>query len=154
MLILLVLLLNFLQVEVPLKPNEEFDCRLTLSFKTRTMAAQPVVNYTETVGEHEKRLSTSPLPYLKIKLKFIHLSPEEFRMQVLANDSVLKNKKIATGEEVELDFGFTDDIKDGIRPRDYVVLLSSKERKSISRITISFTKEGDYLVNGIKRGRI
>lgn len=144
----------FIQPEVPLKADEEFECKLNLSFKSRDSAGQPDVNYVETISERDKRLSGSPLPYLKLKLKFLVLKPEEVRMQALAAGSLLRGKKIEVGEEIDLDLGFTSDIKDGIIPKEYVVLLLSKDRKSVSQITISFTKEGDYLVNGVKRGRI
>lgn len=154
MMILLLLLISFFQVEVPLKPNEEFECKLNLSFKARNADAQPTVDYTETVAEREKRLSSTPLPYLKMKLKFITLSAEEFRIQAMGGQVVLKNKKVVVGEEIDLDFGFTDDIKDGILSRDYVITLLTKDRKPVSKINISFTKEGDYLLNGVKRGRI
>lgn len=154
MVILLVFLISLFQVEIPLKPNEEFECKLNLSFKTRSGDNQPTVDYTETVAERDKRLSSTPLPYLKLKLKFVKLSADEFRMQATGGDTFVRNKKIVTGEEVDLDLGYTDDIKDGILPRDYTVILQTKNRKPISKITISFTKEGDYLLNGVKRGRI
>ncbi len=152
--VLIFFVLSLIQNEIPLKANEEFECKLNLSFKSRDSAGQPDVNYVETVAERDKRLSGSPLPYLKLKLKFLVLKPEEVRMQALSGGSLLRGKKIEVGEEIDLDLGFTNDIKDGIIPQEYTVLLLSKDRKSISRITISFTKEGDYLVNGVKRGRI
>jgi len=147
-------LIIFFQTEVPLKPAEEFECKLNLSFKSRNADSHPAVDYTETVAERERRLSATPLPYLKMKLKFITLSADEFRMQAIGADLILKNKKVVVGEEIELDFGFTDDIKDGILPRDYVITLLTKDRKAVSKINISFTQEGDYLLNGVKRGRI
>ena len=154
MMILLVFLLSFFQVELPLKPNEEFECKLNLTFKTKSADTQTTVDLTETLAERDKRLSSTPLPYLKMKLKFITLSVDEFRMQAIGGQNVLKNKKIEVDEDIELDLGFTDDIKDGILPRDYVITLMTKDRKPVSKINISFTKEGDYLLNGVKRGRI
>lgn len=154
MVLLLSFLISFFQVEVPLKSTEEFECKLNLSFKARNADNQPTVDYTETVAEREKRLSSTPLPYLKMKLKFITLSAEEFRMQAIGGETILKNKKVVVGEEIDLDMGYTDDIKDGMLPRDYVITLLTKDRKPVSKINISFTKEGDYLLNGVKRGRI
>lgn len=154
MMIFFTFLIIFFQTEVPLKPVEEFECKLNLSFKARNGEPQPTVDYTETVAEREKRLSTTPLPYLKMKLKFIALSTDEFRMQATGGEVVLKNRKVVVGEEIDLDLGYTDDIKDGILPRDYVITLLTKDRKAVSKINISFTQEGDYLLNGVKRGRI
>lgn len=140
--------------EVPLKANEEFECKLNLSFKTPNGVGQPSANYVESMDERNKRFSGSSLPYLKITLSFLVLTPDEVRIQVTGGGDILKNKKIEVGEEVDLELGFTADIKDGILPRDYVVLLLRKDRKPVSKIIINFTEQGDYLVNGVKRGRI
>lgn len=154
MLKVFILFLVILQTDVPLRSNDTFECKLNLSFRTKNYGQPPVVDYGETVGEREKRLSNSPLPYLKINLTFLQLLPEEVRMQVLANDEIFKNKKITQGEMFELDLGFTDDIKDKISPNEYVIYTQTKDRKPVSKITISFNHEGEYFVNGVKRGKI
>jgi hypothetical protein len=141
------------QTDVPLKKDGEFECRLNLSFRTKVHDG-PIVDYTETVYERQKRQSATPLPYLKINIVFHFLSEGEQRLQVLANGDNIRSKKINAGEAVELDLGFTDDIKDRVTPHDYIIFLSTKDKKVVSRITLFFTEEGDYLVNGIKRGRI
>lgn len=142
------------QTDVPLKANETFECKLKLSFKQKSYENQPIVDFTETTGEREKRLSNSPLPYLLINLTFLQLQPEEVRMQVMANGESFKRKKIVQGEMEQLDLGFTDDIKDMISPNEYIIYTQTKDRKPVSKITISFNKDGEYFVNGIKRGKI
>lgn len=142
------------QDNVPLKAADEYACKLNLSFKTRSGDTQKVVSFTETVGEREKRMSTTPLPYLKINLLLIKLQPEELRLQILTKDGVFKNKKITESEVVELDLGYTDDIKDGISPREYQVFFLNKDKKAVSRIDIRFEESGDFFVNNEKRGRI
>lgn len=143
-----------LQDSIPLKASESYACKLNMSFKAKSSDPTQVVNYSETVGERDKRMSTTPLPYLKINLHLLKLQPGEFRLQVLTKEGVFKNKKITEGEVVELDLGYTDDIKDGISPRAYQLLFLSKDRKPISRIDIRFEESGDFFVNEEKRGRI
>ncbi len=150
---LLFIIIFFLQ-EVPYKAKDEFECKVNMSFKVRSEAHSPVVKYDETFAEREKRLSASPLPYLKINLTLLTLSETEVRFQLISNGQLLKNKKVEPGELVELDLGFTDDIKDGISPRDYEIFLVTKDRKPVSKILITFNQAGDFFVNGEKRGRI
>jgi hypothetical protein len=142
------------QHDVPLKAADEYACKLNLSFKARNGDSQKVVSFTETVAERDKRMSTTPLPYLKINLHLLKLQPEELRLQVLTKDGVFKNKKITESEVVELDLGYTDDIKDGISPREYQIFFLNKDRKAVSRIDIRFEESGDFFVNNEKRGRI
>lgn len=154
LLLVAVCLQTSFQETIPLKAAEEYACKLNLSFKSRNGEAGQVVNFTETVAEREKRMSTTPLPYLKINLNLIKLQAEEIRLQVLTKNGIFKNKKVTEGEVVELDLGYTDDIKDGISPREYQILLLSKDKRPISRIDIRFEESGDFFVNGEKRGRI
>lgn len=142
------------QESVPLKATDEYTCKLNMSFKNKGSDPNKVINLNETAAERDKRLSTTPLPYLKINLNLIKLQPDEFRLQVLTEEGTFKNKKIAEGEVVELDLGYTDDIKDGISPKQYRILLLSKDKKPVSRIDIRFEESGDFFVNGEKRGRI
>lgn len=124
------------QTDPPLRANNTFECKLNLSFKQKNYTNQPIVDFTETTGEREKRLSNSPLPYLIINLTFLELQPEEVRMQVLANGELFKRKKIVQGELEQLDLGFTDDIKDMISPNEYIIYTQTKDRKLVSKITI------------------
>lgn len=154
MIVSLWIILLFVQADVPLKSSEEFECKLDLSFKPRSYNSSTVVDFSETVAERDRRLSTSPLPYLKIKVSFIKLAETEIKAVVWAGGDVMRSKKITEGDDLLLELGFTDDIKDGILPREYQIVIQSKDRQPVSRILLSFTKEGDYLVNGVKRGRI
>jgi hypothetical protein len=142
-----------LQDSIPFKKDNEFECKLNLTFRARADNG-PTVDFTETVIERQKRLSNTPLPYLKINVTFFTLSEDEQRVQIIANGEYLRSKKVRVGEPIELDLGYTDDIKDRITPHEYTLVLLSKDKKSISKITLSFTEEGDYLVNSVKRGRI
>ena len=134
--------------EVPFKPNEEFDLKLNFEFKTRT--SDNNVAYSNAVKK-----PSGPLPYLNIDLKVLKLGAEEVRVRVTRNkgESVL-TKKAAADMLIRLDLGFTDDIKDQITANEYVILFLSKEKTPLSKIEILFQKDGTYLVNGEKRGKV
>ena len=147
-LILLFVLLVGDQDEVPFKPNEEFDLKLDFEFKSRT--ADHSVAYSET----SKRQS-GPLPYLNVNLKVLKLGAEEVRVRVTRNkgDNIL-SKKAEADMLIKLDLGFTDDIKDQVTANEYTIFFLSREKTPLSKIEILFQKDGTYLVNGEKRGKV
>jgi hypothetical protein len=70
------------------------------------------------------------------------------------NQTVVYNKKIAEGSIIKLEVGFTDDIKDQIKGYRHEIQFLSADKSIQSRILIEFDKEGNYFVNGEKRGRV
>jgi hypothetical protein len=148
------LLLMALPQDLPYKPDTEFVLRFDLSFRTRPQESTNRVNFEETRGEYARRTDTSPLPYLELHLKVIEASNKEVRMRVLRGGVQLVNRKIELNKEIKLDIGFTADIKDRLVPHEYEVFFLSADKKALSRILIQFTEDGDYLVNGVRRGKI
>jgi hypothetical protein len=55
---------------------------------------------------------------------------------------------------IKLDMGFTDDIKDQVAANQYIILFLSKDKTPLSKIEILFQRDGTYLVNGEKRGKV
>ncbi len=140
--------------EVPLKNENEFSVRVHMEFKSRPPADAERIQVTETLAEYQKRTAPTPLPYLYLYLTFTRLAPEEVRYSVSKGGKGFINRKAEINKEVKLDIGFTDDIKDRTTEPEYVITLLSENKKPISRIVIYFSESGDYLVNGVKRGRI
>jgi hypothetical protein len=147
--------LLFFQVEVPFKPKDAFEIKFELSFKARSNSgSQNTFHLDETVGEEAKRTSNDPLPYLKLNVKILNVLPEEVRIKVTRDNKIqLFNKKIDY-REFKLDVGFTDDIKDGVSGYMHVIEFLSEDKKTVSKIVIEFDREGNYMVNGEKRGKI
>lgn len=147
---LIVLLFIFLsrQEDVPFKSNEEFDLKLNFEFKTRLPDNSVAFD-----GSMKKQ--SGPLPYLNINLKVLRLGTDEVRVRVTRNrgENVM-SKKAETDMQIKLDMGFTDDIKDQVTANEYTILFLSKEKLPLSRIEILFQKDGTYLVNGEKRGKV
>ncbi len=145
-----------IQGEAPFKSKEDFEIKFDLSFKQRSSSEDTqTVRLSETRAEEEKRTNSSPLPYLKLMVKIIHVSPEEVKMKVVKDDkSAILNKKTEEGMEFRLELGFTDDIKDRLSGYKHVIQFLSSDKKVLSRILIEFDQEGNYFVNGEKRGKV
>lgn len=141
--------------EIPHKAQREFEIKFDMSFKQRPVASNYTVRLEETKEERDRRTSSDLLPYLILKVKILELQPEEIKMRAIRDGNTqVFNKKVSAGAEFKLDLGFTDDVKDGISGYKHVIEFLSAEKKIVSQILIEFDKEGNYMVNGEKRGKI
>jgi hypothetical protein len=146
-----ILSLMLWQDTIPYKANDEFELKLDLQFKKRP---PPDLNK---VDLEKRTLPASGMnaPYLYIDLRVIKPVTEEYRVKVIKNErDLLLSKKFDPSTVIKLDMGFTDDIKDHISPHHYMITFFSKEKNPLSRIEIFFEKDGTYIVNGEKRGKI
>lgn len=150
----LILLVFNVQEEIPFKPKDDFEIKFDLSFKQR-VRDEKAVYIQETKAEHDKRIAVAPLPFLKLLVKIKHLQPEEIKVKVIRDDenSVL-SKKAEQDMEFKLEVGYTDDIKDQISGYKHVIQFLNSKKEVLSRIVIQFDREGNYFVNGEKRGRV
>jgi hypothetical protein len=141
--------------EVPYKPDEEFTIKFNLSFKQRPARSSATVNYTETRAEYEKRTSSDLLPYLVLEVSIDSIKSSEMRIKVIRDhrETVL-TKKVSKGLSFKLDIGFTDDAKDQVKGYLHTISFYDSDKNETSRIVIEFDKDGNYLVNGQKRGKI
>lgn len=155
MVLLAFLLALPLQQDVPFKSDDEFVIRLDLKFKSRVISNANRVVVAETFAEHEKRTSTEQLPFLTLFVTITENSQGEARYKILKDGKVaVSNKKIEVGKEFKLEIGFTDDAKDKVSGYEHVIYLLSADKKEISKIVITIQDNGDYFVNGQKRGRV
>lgn len=135
------------QEDVAYKPKDEFEVKLDLSFK-------PKSDTDESIKRDNREKATGLLPYLKLDVKVLKLQPEEVRVKVIRDSrEVVLAKKLKGAVELKLDVGYTDDVKGGISGYKHEVQFMSEEKKVLSRILIEIDKEGNYLVNGEKRGK-
>jgi hypothetical protein len=150
----LILLLIAIPEEIPFKPKDDFEVKFELTFKQR-IHDEKTVYMDETRAQQEKRKTSTPLPYLKLFFKIKRVEPGEIKMKVVRDDkTTLFTKKATQDMEFKLDLGFTDDIKDGIIGYKHVIQFLSVKKDVLSLIVIEFDKDGNYFVNGEKRGRI
>ncbi|MBX2969202.1 MAG: hypothetical protein KF803_07505 [Cyclobacteriaceae bacterium] len=157
--ILLILVVLYVFVypdqEVPFKSSEEFSVRLDMKFMQRPAADPGTVKVDETRAEYLKRTSTDQLPHMTLYLLVKEAAANEVRMKIMRDGkSVVSNRKLTIGKEIKLDVGFTDDAKDKISGYEHIVYFLSEDKKEISRIVITIDENGDYFINGQKRGRV
>lgn len=150
-----ILLLAFLFTqEIPVKPKDEFEVKLDYQFKNRPAQDLNSVHFDETKKEHERRVSSAPLPFLTLNIKMLKLSAEEVKMRVTNNLTPrVAVRKVEEGTVVPLQIGFTDDVKDRVTAHQYTLTLLSPKKTETSRIEILIEEDGTFLVNGEKRGK-
>lgn len=153
--LLLFVSIILLYQDIPYKPDDEFSIRMDLKFKLRPQSASNTVNVSETMAEYQKRNSTNQLPYLILYVNVKHVNQGEIRMRVLRDGkNTINNKKIELDREFKIEVGFTDDAKDKISGYEHIIYFMDSDKKDINRIVITIDPNGDYFVNGQKRGRL
>lgn len=141
--------------DIPYKPDDEFSIRMDLKFKLRPQSASNTVHVSETMAEYQKRNSTNQLPYLVLYVNVKRVTQGEIRMRVLRDGKNIMNiKKIELDKEFKIEVGFTDDAKDKISGYEHIIYFMDSNKKDINRIVITIDTNGDYYVNGQKRGRL
>ncbi|HAC23646.1 MAG TPA: hypothetical protein DCE81_01890 [Cytophagales bacterium] len=154
--IFLYLLFNVFQGQQPVstKPADEYDLKIQYEFRQRTNSSVNQVHVDETVGERDKRLNTSPLPYLVLNLNVIKLGPKEVRLKVVrgARDSFI-NRKVKEGDQIKVEIGFVDDLKDRTIEFEYEIIFLNEKKDAQSRIHLFVEKDGTFKINGEVRGK-
>ncbi|HEY9049546.1 MAG TPA: hypothetical protein VIN08_26790 [Ohtaekwangia sp.] len=134
--------------EIPFKPKEEFD--INLDFKFKVKAGDHTQVYTTA-----QPASSGPLPYLNLDIKMVKLTQEEVRVKVInSKDITVMSRKVVQGDVINLDIGYTDDVKGRVTEYEYIIYFLTRDKKPVSRIVIHFEEDGTFLVNGEKRGRV
>ena len=142
------LVLAFFSEDIPFKSNDEFEVNLDFKFRTRVKETSEV--YTSTASN-----TSGPLPYLNISMKVLKLAPDEVKIRIInSKGQVLYTRKAAEGTIVNLDMGYTDDIKGRVSEHEYTLVFISQDKKPLSRIVIHFQEDGSYLINNEKRGKV
>jgi hypothetical protein len=157
LLFLIFLGLVSIQEDPPFKPSDEFEIKLNFEFKDRGAGRDPnKIEMNQTLKEREKSRASGLLPYLYLNLKVLKQGENEVRVKIIENSSknVMNNKKFDTATILKLDLGFTDDIKDRVGAYEYTVFFLNGDKDPVSKIVIYFEKDGTYLVNGEKRGKL
>jgi hypothetical protein len=140
----------FLQ-EVPFKLKEEFEVKLDYQFKQRPSADHNTVHLGK---DYERRNNASVLPYLVLNIKLLKLPGEKMRVRVTNN---LREKpifrKVDLTSLLELDLGFTDDMKDRVTAHQYTLTFINQDKTPVEAILINVDEDGSFFVNGEKRGK-
>lgn len=142
------LMLSSFTGDIPFKAKDEFEVNLDFKFRTRVKESSEV--YTSTASS-----TSGPLPYLTISMKVLKVAPGETKIRVInSKGQVLYTRKAAEGTVVNLDMGYTDDIKGRVTEHEYTLVFISQDKKPLSRIVIHFQEDGSYFINEEKRGKV
>ncbi len=139
------------QTEIRNKPSEEFEVKVDYSFKERPQEEKKA-DY-EAV-EKRSHKPGGPLPYLLVTVTVLSLSDQETRVKAIdSNGKTIANRKATKNTQVEIKWGFSEDIKDRIVPHSHTVLFLDDRKKPISQIYLLVEEDGTFYVNGEKRGK-
>jgi hypothetical protein len=142
------LVLSSFAEDIPFKSKDEFEVNLDFKFRTRVKETSEV--YTSTASN-----TSGPLPYLTISMKVLKLAPGETKIRIInSKGQLLYTRKAAGGTVVNLDMGYTDDIKGRVTEHEYTLVFISQDKKPLSRIVIHFQEDGSYFINDEKRGKV
>lgn len=149
-------MVHFFCQEVPFKPQTDFEIKFDMSFKQRDQTGEKTtINLHETQAEHARRTQTTTLPFLTLHIKLVKVPSNEVKAKIIRDNlTVVYNKKIAEGSLIDLEVGFTDDIKDQIKGYRHEIQFLAADKTIQSKILIEFDEEGNYFVNGEKRGKV
>jgi hypothetical protein len=142
------LVLSSFAEDIPFKSKDEFEVNLDFKFRTRVKESSEV--YTSTTSN-----TSGPLPYLTISMKVLKVAPGEAKIRIInSKGQMLYTRKAAEGSVVNLDMGYTDDIKGRVTEHEYTLVFISQDKKPLSRIVIHFQEDGSYFINNEKRGKV
>src|SRR5690606_8590973 len=96
-----------------------------------------------------------PLPHLTLLLKVLKAGKDETRLRITNNlGEQMINRKLKEGLVIQLEAGFTDDLKDRTGPHEFTVYFLSDKKDKLSKIVIRVERDGTFLVNEHVRGKL
>ncbi|MFN5170722.1 MAG: hypothetical protein ACK5DD_13955 [Cyclobacteriaceae bacterium] len=142
------------QQTVPTKPGEEYDLKIQYEFRQRPAPPVNQVRVDETMAERDKRFNNSPLPFLILELNVIKLAPNEVRIKAIrgTRESFL-NRKVKPGDQIKLEIGFVDDLKDRTIEFEYEIVFLNEKKDPLSRIHLFVEEDGTFKINNEIRGK-
>lgn len=141
------------QDAVPYKPKDEYQLDIKFDLRQKPLADRSTINFDETIADQNKH-SSAMLPYLIVNVKFLKFKPEEVRVKAFKSDgTLLINKKAKEGLLLEIDLGYTDDVKDHVTANEYRIFTYSEEKKELFLIHMKVENDGTFKVNGEANGK-
>ncbi len=142
-------LIAFAQKDIPFKPGSEFEVKIELSFKLR--GAEDSNTFKSADNSDFKKNTSGVIPFLIVNLKLIEVG-EAIKIKI-RHGLQDKTSKIKNGSAIKLDLGFIEDIKSQAVPNELIVLFIDNQKKEISKVILYVDEDGNFLVNGEKRGK-
>lgn len=147
--IILCFIVPFLfQTNIPFKPDDEFEFKLDYEFRNK-----PGIDRFEVDWSNTQKYSEGTLPFLTVRIKPLKLSDQEEKVKILTNlGNRIYYRKAEVNKEIEVEMGFTDDLKDHVGAYAYDIIFTSK-REDVSHINLYVEEDGTFLINGVKKGK-
>jgi len=134
-----------IQNQVPFKPKEEFEFKLDSEFKTKPGVEKSDVTF------KDQNFASGKLPHASFTIIPIKLNDDEARVRVENNrGEKMYVRKASIGNEITIEMGFTDDLKDHISVYGFDVIFYSKSGDT-SVIKVYVQEDGTVLVNADKK---
>jgi hypothetical protein len=137
------------QVDLPFKPNDEFEAKIDLSFKERK--GEDVNTFKFNDDTRKKKTVGKPIAFLAINFKMLKANGAIKVKSIQGNQG--KTQKIKENIIVHLEMGFLEDIKSTDVPNELVLNFLDDQKKEICKVVFLITEDGTFLVNGEKRGK-
>jgi hypothetical protein len=155
MLIFQLILFNFCSVfinddKVPFLEMDNFQFELIYTLKNKPQPENK--NY---YNGNVSIVKTETLPHVRIKILLDSIPISYVRYRIFTNtDNQLRSRKIRGIEEIDLDIGFTVDIKERIVAHSYTIIFYDNKKNSVSEIVINFSEGGEFFMNDQLMGKI
>jgi len=140
------------QNETPFKPAEEFLVKVDLKFKQKSSVYDP--NSFSNSGERLDKGKNEMSTFLEVDIIQIKVKDEEVRISAVdSHGKNLLKKKTSPVPDLHFNLGFVADLKKQESANEIVIYFLSAEKKELSKIVLTVTREGDFLVNGKWNGK-
>jgi hypothetical protein len=143
--------LNSDQKDILYKPSDEFEVKVDYSFQERPQEENRAAYEAVEKRSHKPG---GPLPYMLVTVTVLKVSAQETRVKAVdSNGKTIANRKANNNTQIEIKWGFSEDIKDRIAPHTHTVLFLDDSKKPVSQIYMLVEEDGTFYVNGEKRGK-
>ncbi len=139
----------FLQDNVPLLSADEFTYEVEYFLKQKQ-------KNTSTVYEANKSSESSVqmLPYVRINFSFLSFQESDKKIRVFQGDKLLNTRRIKGPMKLGLEMGYTEDLKEGILPPVFEVLILNDDKETRAKIKVEVRPNGELLINEVVSGMI
>lgn len=139
------------QQDIRNKPSDEFEVKVDYSFQERPQEESKAAYEAVEKRSHKPG---GPLPYLLVTVTVLKVSAQETRVKAVdSNGKTIANRKATNSTQIEIKWGFSEDIKDRIAPHAHTILFFDESKKPVSQIYMLVEEDGTFYVNGEKRGK-
>jgi hypothetical protein len=105
--------------------------------------------------ENKKRYDYSPQMYLNASLELLNIQKDDYKIKIFNSaGTTLVSKKLKSPDTYLIKLGYANGMKDRTSPNTFTIHFINKEKKITSHIFIEINKDGDFMVNGERFGKV